>query len=80
MTITIDQLQAIFDAGRDQGSDEATSHDWNCSPNRKAKDAFMDAVRDMLDRAGAGVDVWVLSDDEVTEKVTIHFNRSTKVD
>ena len=71
--ITIDQLQAIFDAGRDQGSDEATSADWNCPPNRNARDAFMDAVRDMLRRDG--VDVWDLSDDEVAAKVTTHFNR-----
>ena len=69
MKVTIEQLEAIFNAGRGQGSDEATSADWNTFPRRQNREAFTEALRDLLEKVGVE-DVWLLNDEEVQAKIT----------
>ncbi|MDQ1077971.1 hypothetical protein [Pseudoroseomonas cervicalis] len=44
-SVTLDQLRQIFDAGADQGNDEATAHEWGHRPSRKRDKAFDYALR-----------------------------------
>lgn len=37
-----DAIRAAFDAGCEQGNDEATAHEWGSSPQRERDDAFAD--------------------------------------
>ena len=48
MTFTIDELRQIFEAGVEQGRDEATSHDWGTVSRYDTNRAFFEAVRDAL--------------------------------
>ena len=38
----LDAIRAAFDAGCDQGSDEATAHEWGSSPQQSRDEAFAD--------------------------------------
>ncbi len=69
MNLTIEQIRAIFDAGREQGENEATSADWNCAPRQSSQEAFVDAIREVLDKAGVE-DAWCFSAEEVIQQIT----------
>lgn len=45
---TVDELRQIFEAGVEQGRDEATSHDWGTVSRYTTERAFFEAVRDVL--------------------------------
>jgi hypothetical protein len=44
LELTPKQIEAIFDAGRERGSDEATAYDWG----QRASGERLDGLRDLL--------------------------------
>jgi len=49
-TLTIDQIKAIFDAGRDRGSDEAIAHDWGGRASGKQYDNLVEVMFDIINK------------------------------
>lgn len=64
ITLTGQELIDLFEAGRTQGSDEATALDWGERPNCSAKTAFIEALqqiiydRRVVEHKEAGTEVW----------------------
>lgn len=48
ITLTEQELIDLFEAGRTQGGDEATAHDWGSRPDRSAKRAFIEALQQII--------------------------------
>ena len=46
--LTVDQIKAIYNAGRDRGSDEATAYDWGSSASGHQYDNLVDCFHDIL--------------------------------
>ena len=49
-TLTMDQIKAIFDAGRDRGSDEATAYDWGSNATGKRYDNLVEVMFDIINK------------------------------
>lgn len=49
-TLTMDQIKAIFDAGRDRGSDEATAYDWGGRASGKRYDNLVEVMFDIINK------------------------------
>ncbi len=49
-TLTMDQIKAIFDAGRHRGSDEATAYDWGSNATGKRYDNLVDVMFDIINK------------------------------
>lgn len=64
ITLTEQELMAVFEAGCKQGSDEATAHDWGSRADRTGKQALLDALQELLyerrkaAHVHAGTEVW----------------------
>ena len=50
MTLTMDQIKEIYDAGVERGNDEATSYDWGGSPRNAYHDNLIDAIFDIVNK------------------------------
>lgn len=48
ITLTQQELIELFDAGRRQGSNEASSYSWGSRTDTSAKEAFIDALQEIL--------------------------------
>ena len=49
-TLTMDQIKAIFDAGRNRGSDEATAYDWGGRASGKRYDNLVEVMFDIINK------------------------------
>jgi hypothetical protein len=64
ITLTEQELVAVFAAGVKQGNDEATAHDWGSRPDTTAQQALLDALQELLyerrkaAHVQAGTEVW----------------------
>ena len=48
VTLTEQELFKLFEAGREQGSDEASAYDWGSVARRNAKAAFVEALGEII--------------------------------
>jgi len=60
IVLTEQELISIFDAGRKQGDDEATSREWGSRPNETRGEALMGALAQILydRRAAENKEAW----------------------
>lgn len=50
MTLTMDEIKEIYDAGIRRGQDEASSYDWGCTPTGKRFDELQEALFDIVNK------------------------------